>query len=482
MDSLAALGQRLPSLLEGTLVPLAQGAQDTRGTLNQHLATYEPLLLMALTALCTIVFGHLADRVAHAAKDIRCDGLKAYLIRAGISTLMAVPMVRRLKEKELGKVMQKLSSQHAPRDNRVVALPPKGLTAQQVVSRLSELQSKEPPWKGRCSGTVYMGDLKSKKYDSHMKLLSQAYSMFAHTNPLHADRFPAVKVMEAEVVAMVADFVGGNVDETDVCGNVTTGGSESLLMAVKATRDYMKATRGIHQPELVMCESAHSAFDKACSYFNIRLVRTRAKRNGTADVDAMRAAISENTIMLVASAPGYPHGVLDPVEQIATLALEAGVCLHVDCCLGGFVLPFARNHLKCDIGAFDFTVPGVTSMSVDTHKYGLASKGSSVVLFKNKTIRGYMFTACTEWSGGLYISPTMTGSRAGGSIAAAWAALLHVGLDGYVEATDTLLKCKDELVSGIPKIRSLYIVGKPVSTVVAFGSRRYDIFKVRFGG
>lgn len=260
---------------------------------------------------------------------------------------------------------------------------------------------------------------------------------------------------------------------------MTSGGTESILTAVKASRDYMAATRGITQPEMVVAVSAHAAFIKAAEYFKIRLIRLPVGRDFRLSAAAVRSAVGPNTVLVAASAPGFPHGLVDHVEEIAKVTRRRGIPLHVDCCLGGFVLPFARK-LGHRVPPFDFSVQGVTSMSVDTHKFGMAHKGTSVVLYRSKDIRRHQYTSITDWTGGLYISPGFAGSRSGALIATAWAALVHLGEEGYLAATDAMMRAAQRFVAGVQAIEGIEVVGEPEMTVVAFrASRRaLDIYKV----
>uniref|UniRef100_A0A7N0VGI4 Sphingosine-1-phosphate lyase n=1 Tax=Kalanchoe fedtschenkoi TaxID=63787 RepID=A0A7N0VGI4_KALFE len=302
---------------------------------------------------------------------------------------------------------------------------------------------------------------------------------FAHTNPLHLDVFQSVVRFEAEVVAMTAALLGSGEKDSagQICGNMTSGGTESILLAVKSSRDYMKSKKGITRAEMIIPESAHSAYDKAAQYFKIKLWRVPVNKEFQADVKAIRRYINRNTILIVGSAPGFPHGIIDPIKELGELASSYGICFHVDLCLGGFVLPFARK-LGYPIPPFDFSVEGVTSMSVDVHKYGLAPKGTSVVLYRNHDIRKHQFVAVTEWSGGLYVSPTIAGSRPGGLIAGAWAAMISLGQEGYLENTEKIMALSKKIQSGIKEIPELFIVGKPDMTIIAFASDVVDIFEV----
>lgn len=323
------------------------------------------------------------------------------------------------------------------------------------------------------------GYIAGSESEGHFSLINEACSMFAHTNPLHMDVFQSVARYEAEVIAMTAALLGSKDKASggQICGNMTSGGTESILMAVKSSRDYMRAEKGITKPEMIIPASAHSAYDKAAQYFNIKLWRVPVNNEFKADVKGIKRCINKNTILIVGSAPGYPHGIIDPIEELGKLAMSYGICLHVDLCLGGFVLPFARK-IGYPIPPFDFTVQGVTSISSDVHKYGLAPKGTSVVLYRNHEIRKHQFVAVTEWTGGLYVSPTVAGSRPGGLIAGAWAAMMALGEEGYLQNTRQIMEASKKIVEGTKDIPELFIVGKPDMTVVAFGSNVVDIFEV----
>ncbi|KAL7094018.1 hypothetical protein ACP275_11G074900 [Erythranthe tilingii] len=317
------------------------------------------------------------------------------------------------------------------------------------------------------------------EHEGHFSLINKACSMFAHTNPLHQDVFQSVVKFEAEVVAMTAALLGSKEKSSggQICGNMTSGGTESILMAVKTSRDYMKINKGITCPEMIIPVSAHSAYDKAAQYFKIKLWRVPVGPDFRADVKAIKRHINRNTILIVGSAPGFPHGIIDPIEEMGKLASTNGICLHVDLCLGGFVLPFARK-LGYPVPPFDFSVDGVTSISVDVHKYGLAPKGTSVVLYRNHELRKNQFVAVTEWSGGLYVSPTIAGSRPGGLVAGAWAAMMSLGLEGYLENTRKIMEASKRIEKGVRQIPELFVVGRPDMTIVAFGSNVLDIFEV----
>ncbi|KAG4162998.1 hypothetical protein ERO13_D01G100300v2 [Gossypium hirsutum] len=439
---------------------------------NLFLSQFEPLALL-LAPLLTLFIARLLHSLLSVIHE---KGLKATVLALFMSSIKLVPGVQSYIDAEKQKVVDKLQSgSKSKREHWRTELPTTGLGVG-VIEEMKDVKSNDADWKGKCSGTVYIGGSES---EGHFSLINEASSMFAHTNPLHLDVFQSVARFEAEVVAMTADLLGSKEKASggQVCGNMTSGGTESILLAVKTSRDYMKAKKGITRPEMIIAESAHSAYDKAAQYFNIKLRRVPVNKEFKADVKAIRKQINRKTILIVGSAPGYPHGIIDPIEELGKLADSYGICLHVDLCLGGFVLPFARK-LGYPILPFDFTVRGVTSISADVHKYGLAPKGTSVVLYRNHDIRKHQFVAVTEWSGGLYVSPTIAGSRPGGVIAGAWAAMMSLGQQGYLENTRKIMEVSKMIQKGIKEIPELFIIGNPDMTIVAFGSAVLDIFEV----
>jgi glutamate/tyrosine decarboxylase-like PLP-dependent enzyme len=343
---------------------------------------------------------------------------------------------------------------------------------------MEELQQTERDrWKeGFASGSVYNGD------DEHIAFVNKVYNLQSQVNQLHTDLWPSAAKFEAEIVAMTANMLGAEKagapvgTENGICGSVTSGGSESILLAMKTHRDYFREKRGITAPEMVAPISAHAAFHKAAQYFNIKINVTPLDENFRANVDAMRAAITPNTIALVASAVNFPYGTIDPIDQIGALAEEHKINLHVDGCLGGYLLPWAEK-LGAPVPPFDFRVPGVTSMSCDTHKYGYAPKGTSVVLYRGQELRQHQYFTLADWPGGLYYSPTFSGSRPGGLSAACWASLVSVGEAGYLKATASILEAVKKMHEGLRAIPGLKILGQPIGPF-AFGSDDVNIYQV----
>lgn len=445
---------------------------QARGSLNSRLSEFEPLALL-FAPLLTLFLAQVIGSVLGVVHE---KGLKACLLGFIMCFLKMIPGVQSYIDAEKQKVVDQLQSGGSSKKNNwAKELPVKGLGVQ-VLEKMETEKRNDPNWQGKCSGTVYIGGNES---EGHFTLINQACSMFAHTNPLHIDVFQSVVRFESEVVAMTAALLGSKetVSGEQICGNMTSGGTESIVLAVKSSRDYMKYKKGIKRPEMIIPESGHSAYDKAAQYFNIKLWRVPVGKDFRADVKAMRRHINRNTIMIVGSAPGFPHGIIDPIEELGQLALSYGICFHVDLCLGGFVLPFARK-LGYQIPAFDFSVQGVTSISIDVHKYGLAPKGTSTVLYRNHEIRKHQFVAVTEWSGGLYVSPSIAGSRPGSLVAGAWAAMMSLGEEGYLENTSKIMEASKRLEEGVRGFSELFVVGKPDMTIVAFGSKALDIFEV----
>jgi len=388
-----------------------------------------------------------------------------------ISHVRHLPGAKQAVNKELEKTMADLEkSLRIEGDTVVLEIPEEGWSHERVLELMSKLQkSEENRWKdGKVSGVVYHGG------DSHTEIMSQVFSLFALTNPLHPDVFPSIRKFEAEIVAMTKNMLG-NVD--GVCGALTSGGTESILMACKAHRDYYRK-RGITEPEMIIPESAHAAFNKACHYFNIKLVTAPLGKDFRADVAAMEKLITPNTILLVASAPSYAHGMIDDVAAIAALAKERGIGCHVDGCLGGFILPWLQRGKILDIPEFDFRVPGVTSMSADTHKYGYAVKGTSVVLYRNEDLRRCMYYVNVDWNGGIYASPTIAGSRPGALIATTWASLMTMGQKGYMEAAQAIGDMQKTIKQGITELDGVDLCGDSNTMVIAFTST-YNIFGIK---
>jgi glutamate/tyrosine decarboxylase-like PLP-dependent enzyme len=358
-----------------------------------------------------------------------------------------------------------------PRHNRPsIRFPATGVPRSELRCQMEALRDRDVRWReGKVFGLVYDG---GEEVDA---LVQEAHNLFHAENGLNPMAFPSLRRFETEVVGMALDLLGGG---SESCGNMTSGGTESLLMAVKTARDWARVHRPeVRNPEMILPLSAHPGLDKAAHYFGIEIVRTPIGPDLRADLAAVREAISENTVLLVGSAPSYPHGVMDPIVDLAALAQEHGLLCHVDGCMGGFMLPFV-GMLGYPVPDFDLSVPGVTSLSADLHKYGYGPKGSSVILYGDRALRRHQFFVTTDWPGGVYASPTMAGSRPGGTIAAAWAVMQFLGREGYLQMADTVMRATARLRDGINAIEGLAIMGDPVMSVLAFGSERMSIYEV----
>jgi glutamate/tyrosine decarboxylase-like PLP-dependent enzyme len=350
-------------------------------------------------------------------------------------------------------------------------LPATGKTRDEIRGLLDEARQSDVRWRdGRVWSLVYFAR------DDVLEVAKEAYAAFFSENGLGRLAFPSLRQFETEVVSMAGGLLHGE----RAVGNITSGGSESILMAVKTARDRARAEQPrVKTPTVVLPATAHPAFEKATRYFGLTSIRTPVRADYRADVDAMRTAITDDTVLVVGSAPPWPHGVIDPIVEIAAMAAERGISCHVDSCLGGFFLPFMRK-LGYSIPEFDFAVPGVTSVSADLHKYGYTAKGASLVLYRDAEIHKHQ-SFVYDWPGGQYVSPTMAGTRPGGAIAAAWAVLQYLGEEGYLALVEQAMKATGTLIDGINAIEGLHVLGQPSMSVFAYGSDTLDIYAVGDG-
>ncbi|MDR1630438.1 MAG: aspartate aminotransferase family protein [Oscillospiraceae bacterium] len=345
--------------------------------------------------------------------------------------------------------------------------PQKGLSKEEIFQALDDYQQNDGNYKkGKTWSLVYYAG------EEITRLTEEVYCKFFHTNALNPFVFQSLKRLETETLAMAADLFHG---DEQVVGTLTSGGSESILMAVKTYRDEAREKKPhITQPEMIAPISVHAAFEKAAHYFGVKIIHAPLMDDFRVDVAAVEKLITPNTILLIGSAPQYPQGVVDPIEALSALALKHDLRLHVDACLGGFTIPFIKE-LGGDIPAFDFALPGVTSISADLHKYGFAAKGVSALLYRNAGIRQYQYFAYGDWPGGLFISPSATGTRPGGAIASAWAALKYIGREGYLEITKSVLETTKKITDGVKSIPELSILGNPPAGIFAFDSKTLNV-------
>ncbi|XP_042358065.1 sphingosine-1-phosphate lyase 1 isoform X1 [Plectropomus leopardus] len=448
---------------EMVLLYLEQGRQQV----NLRCADLEPWQIIGATVITTLgavwIKGFLFQQ----------ESLRSRIKKQCFRLIRKIPFVGATIQSQLNKALDDMSASLFTLKEGMSytkQLPSKGLSQSQVLEKIREYETlNEVPWeKGCVSGAVYWGD------ESLTNLLVKVYGDFAWSNPLHPDIFPGVRKMEAEVVRMSCTLFHGG---PNACGTVTSGGTESILMACKAYRD-MAHERGVKHPEILAPVSVHAAFDKAAHYFGMKLVHIPLdKKTMKVDVKAMKRAINKNTAMLVCSAPQFPHGVMDPIEEVAKLAVRYNLPLHVDACLGGFLIVFMAKA-GYPLAPFDFRVKGVTSISADTHKYGYAPKGSSVILYSDKMYRHYQYFVAPDWQGGIYASPSIAGSRPGGIIAACWATMMHMGENGYIDATKKIISTARKIKKEISKIKGVFVFGDPEVSVVAMGSDVFDIFRL----
>jgi len=351
-------------------------------------------------------------------------------------------------------------------------IPEKGLDKQALLDKMSAMRAGDVQWENnRAFGLVY------KHSAVHTDFIRQAYGLFMSENGLNPMAFRSLQQMEREVVGMTANMFHG---DSEAVGSMTSGGTESLLLAVLTYRNHARRKRPwIRKPEMIIPESAHVGFMKAGEYFDVRMVKTPLAADYRADVAALESRIGRNTIGIVGSAPCYPYGVIDPIEELGAVALRHRVPLHVDGCLGGFFLPWVEKPGHT-LPPFDFRVPGVTSISADVHKYGYAAKGASTIVYRSMDFFRDQIFAEVDWCGGVYGGATMAGTRPGGAIAAAWASLHALGQDGYTENARAIMDTARKYIDGVCAIPGLRILGEPVMGVFAFGAedKRLSMYAV----
>ncbi|KAF7376459.1 Sphinganine-1-phosphate aldolase [Mycena sanguinolenta] len=446
-----------------------------RGVLSTR--TYE--------ALKTILFFYvLLKQSVKVQRHLRARGLVTsvrefytWIARHVIMLVLRMPSAQRKVRTQMDKAKLEIEDKLVPKGadvTRHLALPEKGQTPEWILAEMDKMDNEMGSpngWKaGKLSGAVYHGG------DDMERVIVAAYAKYCVSNPLHPDVFPAVRKMEAEIVAMTLKLF----NNPDGAGTMTSGGTESIIMSVKTHRDWARAVKGITEPEIIIPASAHAAFDKGAAYLKIKFHSVPVDPvTRKVDLKAVKRAINPNTIMLVGSTVNFPDGNQDDIEALGKLAAKYKIGLHVDCCLGSFIVPYLEKaglsegvNGKYKLSPFDFRVPGVTAISCDTHKYGFSPKGTSVIMYRDAELRRYQYYVNPDWSGGVYASPSLSGSRPGALIAGTWAAMQYMGSDGYLESCQAIVTCArtiaDTIVASIPE---LYILGSPPASVIAFGSR-----------
>jgi glutamate/tyrosine decarboxylase-like PLP-dependent enzyme len=349
-------------------------------------------------------------------------------------------------------------------------MPQKGLPKDRVLELLRGMKKGDANYRdARMFGLIYNAG------EDVEEMAREAYATYMFENALSPFAFPSLLKMETEFISMVSGLFGG---DAETVGSMTSGGTESILMAVKSAREWAKVNKpGVRNPEMIAPITAHPAWNKAADYLGLKMVMTPVREDYRADVRAMKEAITGDTILLGGTAVTYPHGAIDPIDEIGALARERNLWLHVDGCLGGYVLPFLEKSGH-PIPPYDFRIPGVKSLSVDIHKYGYISKGVSTVLYREKDLRQYQFYVYTDWPGGVYATPALSGARPGGAIASAWAIVHYLGEEGFLRLCQTARETTLELIAGIRRIPGLFVLGDPPATVLAFGAHDFNIYRV----
>lgn len=331
-------------------------------------------------------------------------------------------------------------------------LPRRSRSADDVVADLATLRADDVKWsEGRAFGMVYDGG------PGVHEVAERAAAMYLHENALNTKAFPSLARIQSDVVSWTASLLHG---PDSAAGFMTSGGTESIQVAVLAARERARVERGVTRPEMVISDTTHAAFHKSAHMFGITVRKVPCRADFTADVDVMARHVNDDTVLVVASAPQYPHGVIDPVSDIAELAASVDANCHVDACMGGFVLPFAEM-LGREVEPWDFRVPGVHSISADVHKLGYAPKGASVIVYRTRELRAHQTFVFSDWLGGFYASPNLQGTRSGLPMAAAWAVMSFLGIDGYLDLTRRTLATADAIRATVRSIDGLTVLGDP---------------------
>lgn len=350
-------------------------------------------------------------------------------------------------------------------------LPKTGLEKAQIFSQLEDFKKKDVDWKkGRVFSLVFHPGNEASE------VVKEAYKMYSSENGLNPTVFKSLKQMENDIISFTASLL--NAPETAV-GTMTSGGTESIISAVKAAKKFaIDKNKSLSKPNIVLPESAHPAFNKAADYFSLEVRAVKCLGALEPDMEQYRSLIDGNTVMIVGSSPAYPHGHIDPLEKLSELAIEKDLWLHVDACVGGFLLPFLEQ-LGHSVPVFDFRLPGVSSISLDIHKYGYGPKGASVVFYRNSEKRKKQFFVYTKWIGGLYVSPSISGTRPGGAIAGSWAIMNFLGSNGYKKMAQETLEAAQKVQRAVNTIPDLKITGNPLTTIFSIHSTgKIDIFRL----
>nr|QFG74441.1 MAG: pyridoxal-dependent decarboxylase conserved domain protein [Megaviridae environmental sample] len=311
---------------------------------------------------------------------------------------------------------------------------------------------------GNVSGSMY------SKNEGLEQTIIKLFPYFHKSNPLHTNLFPSIRNMENELVTFMIKLFDGS---KDTCGTFTSGGTESILLACKTYRDY-GYSRGIESPEIIASSTAHCAFNKACKYFNIKLILLPCLYDGTIDLVALKKSISKNTILIVGSTPSYNLGIIDPIDNLSDIALKYNIPLHIDACIGAFLINFTEYK-------YNFSLKGVTSISADYHKYGQSPKGASCIMYSDKKYMKHQYYIDVKWSGGVYATSTVAGSRCGNIVALTWATLMYTGKHGYLNNYCYIDTLRKHFIMKCNSIDELFIYGNPELSIIAIGSDSINI-------
>ncbi|PPQ83056.1 hypothetical protein CVT24_012008 [Panaeolus cyanescens] len=455
------------------------------------------LLLTLDNAKSALFYYVILTHVIKAHRHLRARGIVAstkevwvWVMQLGVRLFLSVPSTQKKVAAQMDKAKLDIERKLVPSGADVVrhlALPSDGKSLEWILQEMDkmdgEMGTSGETWRlGKLSGAVYHGG------DELTKIIVEAYSRYCVSNPLHPDVFPAVRKMEAEIVAMVLKMYRA---PASAAGTMTSGGTESIVMAVKTYRDWARATKGITEPEMIIPSTAHAAFDKGAAYMGIK-VHTIPVDSFTRQVDLKRVkrAINSNTILLVGSCVNFPDGNQDNIQALSALAKAYKIGLHVDCCLGSFIVPFLEptglskgdKKGRYKLSPFDFSLEGVTSISCDTHKYGFAPKGTSVIMYRTAELRRFQYYVNPSWTGGVYASPGLSGSRPGALIAGCWAVMQHMGTEGYLNSCREIVTAARTIADAITDdIPELYVLGNPPASVVAFASRHPSVDALEVG-
>lgn len=349
-------------------------------------------------------------------------------------------------------------------------LPQHGRDPSELYTELDALQEQDIRWgEGRVAALVFLAG------EDVREVARTAYNKYFSTNGLSPRAFKSLDALESDVVAMSCNLLHGDSEAT---GNITSGGTESIIMGVKSARDQaLHDHPDITHPEMVVPFNAHPAFNKAGHYLGVRVVRTPLTDDFRVDLDAYAEAVGPNTVLMAGSAPNYPHGMIDPIPEMAGIAARRGIRFHVDACVGGFFLPFLER-LGYDLPAYDFRVPGVSTISADLHKFGFSARGASLILSRNPEINAFQRFRFEDWPAGVYQTPTMAGSRPGGAVAAAWAVMQYLGVEGYCRLVQQTMDFIGPLIERIESIPGLSVRGDPDMSLLSYGTDEFDIYAV----